>query len=83
MPSSKLIILIPFQVHEQEPGTPLSCFRCQLSDEVKGGLSMIYEGKENAEIRCKYPQLKVEESHPNLTFPQRIEAYSKRLILPH
>lgn len=38
---------------------------------------MIYKGKGDAEIKSRYLHLKVEESHPNLTFPERTEAHSK------
>lgn len=38
---------------------------------------MIYKGKGDAEIKSRYLHLKVEESQPNLTFPERTEAHSK------
>lgn len=48
IPSSKLVILIPFEAHEQKPNIRLSCFRCQRPDEMKGSLSINYEGNQDA-----------------------------------
>lgn len=82
IPSSKLVILIPFEVREQKPSIHLSCFRCQPLDEMRGSLSVNQEGNRDAQFTCRYLHLKIEESRPNLLFPQRrSEIHSKKLIL--